>query len=156
MSGSTDVVCKTDYSDPIVNYKIYTLNAGSTTATLKGSSTGVFKTIVNGSETSTTYNIVQNDHITVTSNPITYTRNTETYTSASDIKCSQTMNVDYSYGGVTIRKTITKSTSISHSIYTLDANASSATIKRDFRPVFYTVSAGLESSSIIYRQIFIR
>ena len=151
MSGSTDVVCKTDYSDPNVNYKIYTLNAGATTATLKGSSTGVFKTVVNGSETNTTYNVVENDHITVTSNTITYTRNTETYTSASDIKCSQTMNVDYTYGGVTIRKTITKSAAVIHSIYTLSANATSATIKRVFTPVFYTISAGIESSSIIYK-----
>ena len=151
MSGSTDVVCKTDYSDPNVNYKIYTLNAGSTTATLKGSSTGVFKTISNGSETSTTYNVVKNDHITVTSNTITYTRNAEKYTSESDIKCSQTMNVDYTYGGVTIRKTITKSAAIIHSIYTLAANATSATIKRVFTPVFYTISAGVESSSIIYK-----
>ena len=151
ISGSTDVVCKTDYSDPIVNYKIYTLNAGSTTATLKGSSTGVFKTIVNGSETSTTYNVAETDHITVTSNTITYTRNAEKYTSASDIKCSQTMNVDYSYGGVTIRKTITKSAAINHSIYNLGANATSATIKRVFTPVFYTISAGVESSSIIYK-----
>ena len=150
MSGSTDVVCKTDYSDPNVNYKIYTLSAGSTTATLKGSSTGVFKTIVNGSE-STTYNVVKNDHITVTSNTITYTRNTETYTSASDIKCSQTMNVDYTYGGVTIRKTITKSAAVNHSIYNLSANATSATIKRVFTPIFYTISAGVESSSIIYK-----
>ena len=151
MSGSTDVVCKTDYSDPNVNYKIYTLNAGSTTATLKGSSTGVFKTISNGSETSTTYNVVKNDHITVTSNTITYTRNTETYTSASNVTCSQTMNVDYTYGGVTIRKTITKSAAVSHSIYTLAANATSATIKRAFTPIFYTISAGVESSSIIYK-----
>ena len=150
MSGSTDVVCKTDYSDPNVNYIIYTLNAGSTTATLKGSSTGVFKTISNGSE-STTYNIVKNYHITVTSNTITYTRNTETYTSVSNVTCSQTMNVDYTYGGVTIRKTITKSAAIIHSIYTLAANATSATIKRVFTPVFYTISAGVESSSIIYK-----
>ena len=150
MSGSTDVICKTDYSDPNVNYKIWTLNAGSTTATLKGSSTGVFKTIVNGSE-STTYNVAKTDHITVTSATITYTRNTETYTSVSNVTCSQTMNVDYTYGGVTIRKTITKSSNIIHSIYTLAANATSATIKRVFTPIFYTISAGVESSSIIYK-----
>ena len=147
MSGSTDVVCKTDYSDPNVNYKIYTLNAGSTTATLKGSSTGVFKTISNGSETSTTYNVVKNDHITVTSNTITYTRNTETYTSASNVTCSQTMNVDYTYGGVTIRKTITKSATINHSIYNLSANATSARIKRAFTPIFKTISNGSETKS---------
>ena len=155
ISGSTDVVCKTDYSDPIVNYEIYTLEAGKTNATLKGSSTGVFKTIVNGSETSTTYNVAKSRHITVTSAPITYTRNSETYTSASDIKCSQTMNVDYSYGGVTIRKTITKAASIIHSIFTLEANSSSATIKREFRPVFYTISAGIESSSNIYKNTIV-
>ena len=66
-SGSTTIYCKIDYSDPIVNYEIYTLNAGSTTATLAGSSTGVFKTIVNGFETNTTYNVAKSRHITVRS-----------------------------------------------------------------------------------------
>ena len=154
MSGSTDIICKTDYSDPIVNYEIYTLSAGSTTATLKGSSTGVFKTIVNGSETSTTYNVAKSRHITVTSDTITYTRNSETYTSTSS-ECSQTMNIDYSYSGVTIRKTITKSANIVHSIFALEANSSSATIKREFRPVFYTISAGIESSSNIYKNTIV-
>ena len=151
MSGSTDVICNTDFSDPIVNYEIYTLNTNDTTAILKGSSTGVFNTIVNGKETETSYNIVKSRHITVTSNTITYTRNSETYISTSNIKCSQTMNVDYSYGGKTIRKTITKEAPITHSVFTLEANSSSATIKREFRPIFYTISAGVESSSIIYK-----
>jgi len=150
MSGSTDIICKTDYSDPIVNYEIYTLEAGKINATLKGSSTGVFKTIANGSETSTTYNVAKSRHITVTSAPITYTRNSETYTETSGV-CSQTMNIDYSYGGVTIRKTITKEAPIIHSIFTLEADASSATIKREIRPVFFTISVGTESRSNIYK-----
>lgn len=151
ISGSTDVICNTAFSDPIVNYEIYTLAVNATTATLKGSSTGTFNTIANGKETTTSYNVAKSRHITVTSNTITYTRNAETYTSVTNIKCSQTMNIDYSYGGVTIRKTITKDASITHSVFTLEANATSATIKREFRPVFYTYSAGVESSSSIYK-----
>lgn len=151
MSGSTDVVCNTDYADSIVNYEIYTLNVGDTTATLKGSSTGVFNTIVNGKETTTSYNINKSRHITVTSNTITYTKNAEIYVSVSNITCSQTMNIDYSYGGVTIRKTIVKDAPITHSVYTLEANASTATIKREFRPVFYAISAGVESVASIYK-----
>jgi len=151
ISGSTDVICNVDYSDPIVNYEIYTLNTGDTTATLKGSSTGVFNTIANGEDTTTTYNVVKSRHITVTSNTITFTKNAEIYTSVSNVKCSQTMNVDYTYNGVTVRKTITKEAPITHSVVTLDANATSATIARRFRPVFYTISAGVESSTSIYK-----
>ena len=152
ISGSTDVICNVDYSDPVINYEIYTLNTGDTTATLKGSSTGVFNTIANGEDTTTTtYNVVKSRHITATSNTITFTKNAEMYTSASNVKCSQTMNVDYTYNGVTVRKTITKEAPITHSVFTLDANATSATIKREFRPVFYTISAGVESSASIYK-----
>lgn len=151
ISGSIDVICNTAFSDPIVNYEIYTLAANETTATLKGSSTGVFNTIVNGKETETSYNIAKSRHIEVTSNPITYTRNANIYTSVTNIKCSQTMNIDYSYGGVTIRKTITEEAPITHSVFTLEANATIATIKREFRPVFYTYSAGVKSSTSIYK-----
>lgn len=151
MSGSIDVICDTAFSDPIVNYEIYTLAANKTTATLKGSSTGVFNTIDKGIETETSYNIGQSRHITVTSNPITYTRNAETYTSATNIKCSQTMNIGYTYDGVTIKKSITEEASITHSVYTLESGATTATIKREFRPVFYTYSAGVKSGTSIYK-----
>ena len=150
LSGSTNVTVQTDSYEAAVSYKIYNLNAGATTATLKGSSVGVFDTIKNGARTNENYNIAQNDHITVISNVITYSLNSEVYKTGS-VTCSQNMNVTYTYGGVTIKKVITKSANINHSLYTLEANATTAKIKRTFTPVFYTISAGVESTVNIFK-----
>ena len=152
-SGSTNVTVRTDDDKPTVSYTIWTLNAGATKATLKGSSTATFKSWANGAETTSTYTKTQTNHISVTSNDVTYTRNDVKYTNASSITCSQTMNVGYTYSGVTITKTITKQASIVHTVYTLAANASSATIRRVFTPVFYTLSNGVETTSIFKNSV---
>ena len=152
-SGSTNVTVRTDDDKPTVSYTIWTLNVGATKATLKGSSTATFKTWANGAETNSTYTKTQTNHISVTSNDITYTRNDVKYTNASSITCSQTMNVGYTYSGITITKTITKQASIVHTVYTLAANASTATIRRVFTPVFYTLSNGVETTSIFKNNV---
>ena len=142
MSGSTDVVCKTDYSDPIVNYKIYTLNAGSTTATLKGSSTGVFKTIVNGSETSTTYNISKTDHITVNGN-VSLSDVISSYT-ASLKEAYLQLIVKYTFNNVTIQ--VTKNSNkvnIVVTLYRIDERNNSITIECSYSPTINCISNGV-------------
>lgn len=151
MSGQTQVTVSTDNDYPVVSYEIFNLAAGSSVATLKGSSTGSFATISNGEVQNTRYNIVANRHITVTSEEIRYVRNPEIYESLSNVTCSQTLFADYTFNGVKISKSITKSSNIIHTIYNLDANASSAIIKRHFVPVFYAVSNGIETSASIYK-----
>ena len=146
MSGSTDVVCKTDYSDPIVNYKIYTLNVGSTTATLKGSSTGVFKTIVNGSETSTTYNVAKTDHITVTGN-VSLSDVISSYTSSSKEAYLQLI-VKYIFNNVTIQfvKNSNK-VNITVTLYRIDEHSNTITYTRIYSPTIKCVSNGTETTT---------
>ena len=148
MSGSTDVVCKTDYSDPVVNYRIYTLSAGSTTATLKGSSTGVFKTYANGSETSTTYNIAQYDHITVNGN-VSYTvSNSVTSASGSNHYATHTRTVTYTQNSVSVTvNTSNVNAAISYRIYTLSAGSTTATLKGLSTGVFKTYANGSETNT---------
>ena len=147
-SGSTTIYCKIDYSDPIVNYRIYTLSAGSTTATLKGSSTGVFKTIVNGSETSTTYNVDKNDHITVSG----------TVSSLSDIISSYTdslkeaylqLIINYTFNGVTIQ--LIKNSDKTNIIDTLNGlnehDNTFINIMRSYSPIIKCISNGVETTT---------
>ena len=145
MSGSTDVVCKTDYSDQVLNYRIYTLSAGSTTATLKGSSTGVFKTYSNGSETSTTYNVVKNDHITVNGN-ISLSDIISSYT-ASLKEAYLQLTVNYTFNNVMIQ--VTKNSSKTNIIETQNTNErdNTGTFIRSYSPTIKCISNGAETAT---------
>lgn len=149
-SGATSVTVAEEYDYPSVSYEIYTLASGKTTATLKGSSVGSFKTYSRGSKQTTTYNVTQSRHITVESAQIRYVRNAESYTTSSKT-CSQTLYADYTYNSVKISRSITKSAAIEHTVYNLAANATSATIRRTFKPTFFTISSGVESSTSTYK-----
>lgn len=149
-SGATSVTVAEDYDYPSVSYEIFTLSSGKTTATLKGSSVGSFKTYSKGSKQTSTYNVTQSRHISVESAQIRYVRNAESYTTSGKT-CSQTLYADYTYNSVKISKSITKSAKIDHFIYNLTANATTATIKRTFQPTFYTISSGVESKTATYK-----
>ena len=146
ISGSTDVVCKTDYSDPIVNYEIYTLSAGSTTATLKGSSTGVFKTISNGSETNTTYNVAKTDHITVNGN-VSLSDVISSYTNSLKEAYLQLI-VKYMFNNVTIQ--VIKNSDKTNIIDVLnnlnERDNTYNNVTRSYSPTIKCISNGVETT----------